>query len=170
MKRPAVVVFVIAALLVQGCTYVPGVEATDLSPVYRQTATRTEIEAVLGDPVASRTTDERIISLYQYDKGAPGGTEAPFGPTRGGSARASVGVLIAAGLVLAPFAWAATPSLHEDKRDKQRGFLGVVYAPNGPPLVFELRGKGEPEALLDEVQQNLHFEERAIAASNELSE
>ena len=66
-----------------------------------------------------------------------------------------MGTLIVAGLVMAPIAWATTPFLFSKKNRDQRGFLGVVYAPNGPPTIVELWGKGEPEALLDEAVERL---------------
>jgi hypothetical protein len=70
MKTPAEVLFFVGALFVQGCTYVPSVEPTNLSAAYKETATRSEIEAVLGEPVASRVTDDGSISIYPYNKGA----------------------------------------------------------------------------------------------------
>jgi hypothetical protein len=76
MKTPVEVLLIVGVLFVQGCVgvaYVPGVEKTDLSAVYEETATRSEIEAVLGEPVASRTTDEGSISIYKYNRGAEGG-------------------------------------------------------------------------------------------------
>jgi hypothetical protein len=70
MKTPIEALLVVAALFVQGCaTYVPGVDKTDLSAVYEETATRSEIEAVLGEPVAARTTDEGSISIYKTANG-----------------------------------------------------------------------------------------------------
>jgi hypothetical protein len=161
MEPRVVALLAIGALVLQGCTYVPGVEATDLSPVYDAAATRANIEAVLGEPVASRTTDDAIISVYRYNKGALGGAEAPLGPPFRGGSGAGLGTLIVAGLVMAPIAWATTPFLYADKRDEQKGFLGVAYAPDGPPAIGELWGRGEPEALLDEAV------ERLIGGSNE---
>ena len=64
MKTPTEALLVVAVLFAQGC-----VERTDLSPVYEETATRSEIEAVLGEPVASRATEEGHISIYQYNTG-----------------------------------------------------------------------------------------------------
>ncbi len=64
MKTPVEALLVVAVLFAQGC-----VERTDLSPVYEETATRSEIEAVLGEPVASRATEEGHISIYQYNTG-----------------------------------------------------------------------------------------------------
>ncbi len=65
MKTPTEALLVVAVLFAQGCS----VERTDLSPVYEETATRSEIEAVLGEPVASRATEEGHISIYQYNTG-----------------------------------------------------------------------------------------------------
>jgi len=173
MRRPVVVLIGIGALFVQGCTYVPGVEATDLSHVYDEAATRTDIEAVLGEPVASRTTDGVIISLYRYNKGAPGGAEAPLGAPHLGRGDEE----LIASLLVAPFIWVATPFLYSKKNREQKGFLGVAYAPDGPPTIVELWGREEPEALLDEAVDRLHAaqrslksEERAIAASKALPE
>ncbi len=73
MKTLAIVLLCVGVLFLQGCTYVPSVEPTDLSPVYEESATRSEIEAVLGEPVESRETKEGSISIYIYDSGAEGG-------------------------------------------------------------------------------------------------
>ena len=77
MKTPVEVLLIVGVLFVQGCTYVPGVEKTDLSAVYEETATRSEIEAVLGEPIASWATDEGSISIYSYNRGAEGRVAYP---------------------------------------------------------------------------------------------
>ncbi len=49
MKTLATVSLCVGVLFLQGCTYVPAVEPTNLSLVNEGTAQRSEIEAVLGD-------------------------------------------------------------------------------------------------------------------------
>jgi len=146
MKRPAVVLLVIGVLFAQGCTYVPGIKETNLTPLHQKTATRSDIEAVLGKPIASRATEEGSVSLYRYNKGAAGGIEGPTGDCRGEGDRRC----LAASIILSPFIWGATPLLYASKRKKQKGFLGVAYVTDRPPTIVELSGSGEQETLLDQ--------------------
>jgi hypothetical protein len=146
MKTPVEVLLIVGVLFVQGCVgvaYVPGVEKTDLSAVYEETATRSEIEAVLGEPVASRTTDEGSVSLYPYNRGAEGGfadqqdiSDHPVG---------LFFMLTTLGL-LSP---GVTPFLYADKFDSQKGFLAIIYSADDTPTNVQLSGSGDPDALMD---------------------
>ena len=119
MRSMAVAFLLTGYLFIAGCTYVPGVEPTDLSAVYEGTATRTEIEAVLGEPLESRDTNEGSINIYLYDRGAEGEFEAPWGVPCCGDGGAL------AALLMQPFVWASTPFLYADKVDEQEGYLIV---------------------------------------------
>ena len=71
MKTPTEALLVVAVLFAQGC-----VERTDLSPVYEETATRSEIEAVLGEPVACvRLVPYGDIRDARHIRPQPGGYE-----------------------------------------------------------------------------------------------
>ena len=126
MKTLAAVLLLVGVLFLPGCTYVPGVEPTDLPAVHEGTATRTEIEAVLGEPLESRDTNEGSINIYLYDRGAEGGFEAPLGAP-GGCGGGGCELL----LLALPFVWASTPFLYADKVDEQEGYLIVAYSADG---------------------------------------
>ncbi len=159
MKTPIEALLVVAALFVQGCaTYVPGVEKTDLSAVYEETATRSEIEAVLGEPVAARTTDEGSISIYKYNKGAEGGAAGPDDldehPVFGFL------LMFTAGLSILP----ATPFLYADKFDSQKGFMAVFYSADDDPTdihLVGLVGSGDPDTQMDGLVAGLELKRRA---------
>ncbi len=158
MKTPVEVLLIVGVLFVQGCVgvaYVPGVEKTDLSAVYEETATRSEIEAVLGEPVASRTTDEGSVSLYPYNRGAEGGfadqqdiSDHPVG---------LFFMLTTLGL-LSP---GVTPFLYEDKVDRQKGFIAVFYSTDDEPTDIHLVGSGDPDAQMDRLVAGLELKRRA---------
>ncbi len=148
MKTPVEVLLIVGVLFVQGCVgvaYVPGVDKTDLSAVYGETATRSEIEAVLGEPVASRTTDEGSVSLYPYNRGAEGG----FADQQD-ILDHPVGKFLMWGTLglLTP---GVTPFLYEDKVDRQKGFMAVFYSTDDEPTNIQLVGRGDPDALMDRV-------------------
>jgi hypothetical protein len=75
VKRLAATSVLVGALLSQGCTYVPGVEPTDMSAIHKGTATRTDIERALDEPSASWKTEEGSIDVYVYDRGSEGAIE-----------------------------------------------------------------------------------------------
>jgi hypothetical protein len=155
MKTPAEVLFIVGVLFVQGCTYVPSIEPTDLSAAYEETATRSEIEAVLGEPVESRVTDNGSISIYKYNRGARGEIEAPLGDSCGG------GGCLLAFLLVQPFVWASTPLLYANKKDKQKRFLAVVYSADDPPTIMQLSGNDDPDALMVQTVARLQLIRRA---------
>jgi hypothetical protein len=156
MKTPAEVLLFVGVLFVQGCTYVPSVEPTDLSAVYEETATRSEIEAVLGEPVESRVTDNGSISIYKYNRGARGGIEEPLGDPG-----FCVGDGCLLGLLVYPFVWASTPLLYANKKDKQKRFLAVVYSADDPPTIMQLSGNDDPDALMVQTVARLQLIRRA---------
>jgi len=151
MKTPAEVLLIVGVLFVQGCTYVPSIEPTDLSAAYEETATRSEIEAVLGEPVESRVTDNGSISIYKYNRGARGEFEAPLG----GPGGCNEALCLPAFLLVQTFVWASTPLLYANKKDKQKRFLAVVYSADDPPIILQLSGNDDPDALMDSVVANL---------------
>ena len=153
MKTLAAALFFVGVLSLQGCTYVPAVERTDLSVVHEGAVTRIEIEAVLGEPVESRVTNEGSISIYLYDRGAEGGFEEPFGSFSGCNEIPCVAVL--------PFIWAYTPFLYADKVEGQEGYLGVVYSGNDT-VSYYYTGRH-----IDGVVQQLQFRERAAQGDPE---
>ena len=134
MKTLATVLLCVGVLLLQGCTYVPAVEPTNLSLVNEGTAQRSEIEAVLGEPVESRGIDQGSISIYIYDRGAEGGIEASKW-----SCPSVCGVLIQ------PFIWASTPFLYADKVDEQEGYLAIVYSADDTVIEYSVFGSAVPD-------------------------
>jgi hypothetical protein len=158
MKTPVEALLVVAALFVQGCinfTYVPGVEKTDLSAVYEETATRSEVEAVLGEPVASRTTDEGSISLYPYNRGAEGGFAGPQEILDHPAGKILMWGTLG---VLTP---GVTPFLYADKVDRQKGFLAVFYSTDDEPTNIQLVGSGDPDTQMDFLVAGLQLKRRA---------
>jgi hypothetical protein len=168
MKTPAEVLLFVGVLFVQGCTYVPSVEPTDLSAVYEETATRSEIEAVLGEPVASRVTDDDSISIsiYPYNKGAGGELYEPLGDLSGHGVCREV-VCLPAFLLVQTLVWASTPLLYENKKDEQKGFLAVVYSADDPPTIMRLPGNVDPDALMDGVVANLQRKAQLMRRAEE---
>jgi hypothetical protein len=169
MKTPIEALLVVAALFVQGCVlvaYVPGVEKTDLSAVYEETATRSEIEAVLGEPVASRTTDEGSISLYPYNRGAEGG----FADQQDIADHPVVDHLVGKLLMLTTLGLLSpgvTPFLYADKFDSQKGFLAVFYSTDDEPTDIHLVGSVDPDTQMDRVVAWLELKRRAEDADAE---
>jgi hypothetical protein len=161
MKTPIEALLVVAALFVQGCVgvaYVPGVEKTDLSAVYEETATRSEVEAVLGEPVASRTRDEGSISIYKYNRGAEG--EFADQGDIGGHPVGAFLMLTTLGL-LSP---GVTPFLYADKFDSQKRFLAVAYSADDDPTdihLVGLVGSGDPDTQMDGLVAGLELKRRA---------
>jgi hypothetical protein len=158
MKTPVEALLVVAALFVQGCidfTYVPGVEKTDLFAVYEETATRSEIEAVLGKPIASRATDEGSINLYPYNRGAEGGFAGPQEILDHPAGKILMWGTLG---VLTP---GVTPFLYADKVDRQKGFLAVIYSTDDEPTHIQLVGSGDPDTLMDRAVARLQLKRRA---------
>jgi hypothetical protein len=65
-----VVVIALAGLVVQGCAAFTGVEPTDLTPILVG-KTRTDVEAVVGDPVERNVNGCGEVDTYRYDRGRP---------------------------------------------------------------------------------------------------
>lgn len=133
MKTLAAIFVLVGALLSQGCTYVPGVKPTDMSAIREQTATRTEIEHILGEPSVSWETNDGSIDVYVYDRGAEGGVEG-INPGSGCGSD-PVGCLVVV-LLLQPFVWASTPFLYSNKVDEQEGYLTITYDQDGHILAY----------------------------------
>ncbi len=156
MKTLTTVLLCVGVLLLQGCTYVPAVEPTDLSLVNEGTAQRSEIEAVLGEPVESRGIDQGSISIYIYDRGAVGGIEAPFGYASG------CGDCAILNIIILPFALASTPFLYADKVDEQEGYLIVVYSADDTVIKYnDYMAGGDIDLLVDREVARLNLETRA---------
>jgi hypothetical protein len=111
VKAIAAVLVPAVSLFIAGCAVLPGVESTDLSSVYEETATRAEVETALGETDLSHATDEGRIDVYLYDRGVQGqfiGLDGRF-------------------MVFAPLIWAATPFGYALAIDEQKRYLTVVY-------------------------------------------
>jgi TPR repeat protein len=172
MKTLATVSFCVGVLFLQGCTgldgqiYVPAVEPTNLSPVYEESATRSEIEAVLGEPVESRETKEGSISIYIYDRGAEGGFEDPLVKHDGSSGEnllTSVLNSIRTLFLAAPIYWASTPFLYADKVDEQEGYLAIVYSADDTVIKYSVLWSAVPDIdrLIDRENAQLQLKMRA---------
>ncbi len=159
MKTLTTVLLCVGVLFLQGCTYVPAVEPTDLSTVHEETAARSEIEAVLGEPVESRETKEGSISIYIYDRGAEGGFEDPLVKHDGSSGEnllTSVLNSIRTLFLAAPIYWASTPFLYADKVDEQEGYLAIVYSADDTVIKYSVLWTGvDIDRLIDRVIQGL---------------
>ena len=142
MKTPIEALLVVAVLFAQGC-----VERTDLSPVYEETATRSEIEAVLGEPVASRATEEGHISIYQYNTGEAAEVSEAYESWMVGLTLFT----LVGGFPLAIIA-DSTP---------QKGFLAVFYSADDDPTNIHLVGSGDPDAQMDRLVAGLELKRRA---------
>jgi hypothetical protein len=152
MKTLATVSLCVGVLFLQGCTYVPAVEPTDLSPVYEESATRSEIEAVLGEPVESRGIDQGSISIYIYDRGAEGGIEAPLGYPHVSCKECGIGWIL-----IQPFIWASTPFLYADKVDEQEGYLAVVYSADDTVSYYDTAR--DIDRVIQRLQRRVKLEE-----------
>jgi TPR repeat protein len=165
MKTLTTVLLCVGVLFLQGCTYVPAVEPTDLSTVHEESATRSEIEAVLGEPVESRGIDQGSISIYIYDRGAEGGFENPLGKDAGSSGKnllISVSGSIRTLFLAAPIYWAYQPSLYADKVDEQDGYLIVVYSADDTIIKYsDYMAYGNIDPLMDREVARLNLETRA---------
>ena len=142
MKTPTEALLVVAVLFAQGC-----VERTDLSPVYEETATRSEIEAVLGEPVASRATEEGHISIYQYNTGeAVEVSEAYKSWATGLTYFTIVGGI---------------PLMILAESIPQKGFLAVFYSADDDPTDIHLVRSGDPDTQMDRLVARLQVKRRA---------
>ncbi len=142
MKTPTEALLVVAVLFAQGC-----VERTDLSPVYEETATRSEIEAVLGEPVASRATEEGHISIYQYNTGEAAEVSQVYEDWM-------------AGLTLFTLV-GGIPLMILAESTPQKGFLAVFYSADDDPTDIHLVGSGDPDAQMDRLVARLQLKRRA---------
>jgi TPR repeat protein len=141
VKTPAVVMLLASVLSLQGCTYVSEVEPTNLSVVREGTATRTDVEAVLGKPLESRDTNESSINVYAYDRGAEGGNVNVLDNDQAANDALrciveSAGLCILAYPVLQVGVWVSTPFLYASKVDEQEGHLIVVYSANDRAVCY----------------------------------
>jgi hypothetical protein len=157
MKTLAIVLVCVGVLFLQGCTYVPAIEPTDLSTVYENTATRTEIEAALGEPMVSRETKEGSINVYLYDRGAEGEIVSPWVGVSGCGEGCGLAVLLSV-----PFVWASTPFLYAYKVEEQEGYLVVVYSADDASIRYGTYLAGENiDLLMDREVARLNLETRA---------
>jgi hypothetical protein len=150
VKTLAAAILLVGVLSLQACTYVPEVERTDLSAV-KSTATRSEIEAVLGEPIGLEATSDGSISVYPYNRGAQGETKC--------CGRSGFELLLG---------WAATPFLYADKVDEQTGYLVIVYSVDDRVVrTRRVTVDGDPDRLVDREAELI---DRAIAREAELTQ
>ena len=113
MRRSSIVVMV---LFLQACTWVTGVEPTDLNSIKAGTG-RQQIEELLGKPMVEQVTAIGPASVYKYQ-----GVGVADGAEQCG---------IQCYELLLPFLW---PLMERDARNEARKgerFLTVVYGADG---------------------------------------
>jgi hypothetical protein len=162
MKTLAAVFLSIGVQSLVGCTYVPGVEPTDMSAIRGGTATQTEIELVLGEPSVSWKTNEGSINVYVYDLGAEGRV---VGLNPGNGCGSDPVGCLAVALLIQPFVWASTPFLYANKVDEQEGYLTITYDQEGHILAYTTLSNAEENT--PEVAYRRHVASSASAIEEE---
>jgi hypothetical protein len=127
MKKVARSLLLLGFVLSQGCTYVPGVEPTDIEPIRTKVATRAETEAILGEPEETLQTNVGVINIYSYDAGADGNFEgvAFEGPSSGRRGLEETLVFYA---LFSPILWVGTPFMYAEKAGQQTRYVAIVYS------------------------------------------
>lgn len=139
----------------EGCTYVPGVEPTDLSSIRQETATRAETEKALGDPLEISDTEVGVINIYSYDGGADGNLAGV--PLPGGGDPI---LTIALGALLTPFVWSATPIMYSNKVEEQTRFIGITYSSDDQVSYYEFgrHANDLKESMLENLTREIRAE------------
>lgn len=160
-KVLAAVLLSIGVQSLVGCTYVPAVEPTDLSVVRDKIATRAEVEAVLGEPVASRTENEGSVSVYSYNSGARGEIEE--------LGKCTPECISPLAFLMFPVAWASTPIMYANKSVEQQGYLVVVYSVDDKIVRYKRRtGDTDIDLLLNSETVQLQLSEQSQAYINDV--
>jgi hypothetical protein len=142
MKMVARVLLLLGFVLSQGCTYVPGVEPTDMEPIRQKVANRAEVEAILGEPEETLQTNVGVINIYSYDAGADGNFEGV--PFDGGGGPHGLEAMIVFYALFSPIMWVGTPALYAEKAGHQTRYVAIVYSADDKISYYKLGFGIEP--------------------------
>lgn len=120
-------------LLVQACTWVGGVDRTDLGPIGSGTS-RVQAEELLGKPVLVRNTGfgPSAVYRYQHADASPSGCKD--------DSRCAY-------ILFMPYLWPFLEHKTQKEAAKQKRFVTIVYDDNGQ-ICQAYRGYSEPDTAL----------------------